>query len=81
MPFFAPLSFKQKGLRKSKADKYNDPHKTYEAAIIGIDAFCGNLLELGAADGVGIYLKKHVAHVTHLMQAGTSKSHLSSAAR
>ena len=80
MLFLAPLSFKQKGLRKCKVEKYNDDPKAYEAAIIGIDTFCGNLPELRAADCAGIYLKKHVGHANHLMQEGTSKSHLSSAA-
>lgn len=58
--FLAPLSFTQKRLQKSKEDKYNDDLKAYEAAIIGIDAFCGNHPDLDAADGAGLYLKKLV---------------------
>ena len=56
--FLAPLSLTLKGLHKSKEDPYNDDPKAYEKAIIGIDAFCFNHPDLGAADGAGRYLKK-----------------------
>jgi hypothetical protein len=56
--FLAPLSLTLKGLQKSKEDKYNDDPKAHEAAIIGIDDFCLNHPDLGAADGAGRYLKK-----------------------
>lgn len=56
--FLAPLSLTLKGLQKSKTDQYNDNPKAHEAAIIGIDAFCSNHPDLGAADGAGRYLNK-----------------------
>lgn len=56
--FLAPLSLTLKGLQKSKEDKYSDDPKAYEAAIIGIDAFCLNHPEMNAGDGAGRFLKK-----------------------
>lgn len=66
--FLAPLSLTLKGLQKSKEDKYNDDPKAYEAAIIGIDAFCMNHPEMNAGDGAGRYLKKLIEMPVNTLQ-------------
>ena len=66
--FLAPLSLTLKGLQKSKEDKYNDDPKAYEAAIIGIDAFCLNHPEMNAGDGAGRFLKKLIEMPVNTLQ-------------
>ena len=66
--FLAQLSLTLKGLQKSKEDKYNDDPKAYEAAIIGIDAFCINHPEMNAGDGAGRYLKKLIEMPVNTLQ-------------
>ena len=66
--FLAPLSLTLKGLQKSKEDKYNDDPKAYEAAIIGIDAFCMNHPEMNAGDGAGRFLKKLIEMPVNTLQ-------------